>query len=64
MAAYIIGYAPKKRLVVDDLQQAVQDPDDAVRNNAIRAPRRDRGPGRIDPDLEIHISPTWFASKC
>ena len=37
IAAYVIGYAPKKGVVVDDLQQAVQDPDSAVRNNAIRA---------------------------
>src|SRR5437016_5022106 len=35
IAAYIIGYAPTKRLAVDDLQQAVQDPGSAVRTNAM-----------------------------
>ena len=37
IAAYILGYAPKKRDVVDDLQYAMQDPDDGVRNNSMRA---------------------------
>jgi hypothetical protein len=60
IAAYIIGYAPKKRLVVDDLQQAVQDPDDAVRNNAIRALNAIGILAAQDPELEIQISPTWF----
>jgi len=37
MAAYIIGYAPNKMRVVNDLQYALQDPDDTVRNNACAA---------------------------
>ena len=37
IAAYIIGYVSKKRDVVSDLQQGIQDPDDGVRYNAIRA---------------------------
>ena len=36
-AAWIIGYAPDKRLVIDDLLYATRDPDETVRNNAMRA---------------------------
>lgn len=60
IAAYIIGYAPKKRDVVTDLQDAVQDSDDAVRNNAMRALGAITLLALQHPDLEIHISPTWF----
>ncbi len=60
MAAYIIGYALTKRLVVDDLQQAVQDPDDAVRNNAMRALAAIGILAAQDSGLGIQISPTWF----
>jgi hypothetical protein len=60
IAAYIIGYAPTKRLVVDDLQQAVQDPGDAVRNNAMRALGAIAVLAERDPDQGIRISPTWF----
>jgi hypothetical protein len=60
IAAYIIGYAPKKRDVVADLQQAIQDPDDGVRNNAIRALSAISVLAGLKPDLEIQISPTWF----
>ena len=37
IAAWVIGYAPKKAVVVDDLEHAMRDPDDVVRNNAMRA---------------------------
>jgi len=37
IAAYVIAYAPVKRLVVDDLQYAMQDPDETVRAHAIRS---------------------------
>jgi hypothetical protein len=60
MAAYIIGYAPKKREVVADLQLAVQDPDDGVRHNAVRALTAISILAGQNPDLEIQISPTWF----
>jgi hypothetical protein len=60
IAAYVIGYAPKKREVAADLQQAVQDPDDAVRNNAMRALGAIAVLATRDPELEIQISPTWF----
>jgi hypothetical protein len=60
IAAYVIGYAPTKRLVVDDLQYAMQDPDDSVRNNAMRALVAIAVLAGRDPDLGIRISPTWF----
>jgi len=60
IAAEIIGYAPKKREVVDDLQQAIQDPDDSVRNNAMRAFGAIAVLAIQHPELEIQISPTWF----
>jgi HEAT repeat protein len=37
IAARVIAYAPDKRDVVSDLVAAAHDPDDAVRNNAVRA---------------------------
>ena len=60
MAAEIIGYAPRKREIVDDLQQAIQDPDDSVRNNAMRAFSALAVLAFQRPELEIQISPTWF----
>ena len=60
MAAYIIGYAPKKREVTDDLQYALQDPEDVVRSNALRALGAIAVLAMRDPDLGIRISPTWF----
>jgi hypothetical protein len=60
VAAYVIGYAEKKRLVVDDLQYAMQDPADSVRNNSMRALAAIAVPALKDPDLGIRVSPTWF----
>ena len=45
IAAAVIGYAPNKQDVVNDLQSAVQDPDESVRANAIRSLERVRGGG-------------------
>jgi len=60
MAAFLIGYAPTKRLVVDDLQYAMQDPDDSVRNNAMRALGAIAVLAGSDPELGIRVRPTWF----
>ena len=60
IAADVIGYAPKKKLVVDDLQYALQDSDDRVRNNATRALRAFAVLAEKDPELGIQVSPTWF----
>jgi hypothetical protein len=37
IAAYVVGYAPTRAGVVDDLQYALQDPEPSVRANAARA---------------------------
>jgi hypothetical protein len=60
IAAEVIGYAPKKRLVVDDLQYALQDPDAHVRGNAIRALRAIAVLAEKDPGFGIRVSPTWL----
>jgi hypothetical protein len=60
IAAYILGYARRKRDVVDDLQYAMQDPDDGVRNNAMRALGAILVLASRDPGLEIQVPPTWF----
>jgi hypothetical protein len=60
IAAYIIGYAPNKREVVADLQQAIQDPDDSVRNNAMRSLNAIAVLAELKPDLGIQIPPTWY----
>jgi hypothetical protein len=60
MAAYVIGYAPNKSRVVDDLQYALQDPDDTVRNNAMRSLAAFAVLQRKDPSAGIKISTTWF----
>ena len=60
MAAYVIGYAPKKQDVVDDLQYALRDPDDAVRNNAMRSLNAIAVLAVKKPELGIKIPATWF----
>ena len=60
MAATIIAYAPDKTKVIGDLEYALQDPDEAVRANAMKALGAIAVLGVRQPDLEIRISPTWF----
>lgn len=60
IAAYVIGYAPVKRLVVDDLQYAMRDPDPTVRSNAMRALAAISVLAARDPELGIQVSTTWF----
>ena len=59
-AAAVIGYAPNKPAVVNDLQYAMQDPDEAVRANAIRSLTAFAVLASKQPALGIKISPTWF----
>jgi hypothetical protein len=59
-AAYVIGYAPTKRLVVEDLQSAMRDPDESVRANAMRSLTAIAALGAQDKDLGIRVEPTWF----
>lgn len=60
VAASVIGYAPAKAAVVNDLQYALQDPDDAVRANAVRSLKAIAVLAQKQPELGIRIQPTWF----
>lgn len=60
VAAVVIGFAPKKSDVVNDLQYALQDADDAVRTNAARSLKDIAVLGRKQPDLGIKIAPVWL----
>lgn len=65
MAAYVLGYSKNKRAVVADLQTALRDPDDTVRNNAMRAlgaiaVLAARQPADTEPERRIIVQPTWF----
>jgi hypothetical protein len=60
IAAAVINYAPNKKEIVDDLQYAVQDPEESVRANAIRSLTAIGVLAASQPDLGIKISPTWF----
>jgi hypothetical protein len=60
VAACLIGYAPAKRLVVDDLQYAMRDSDEGVRGEAIRSLGAIAALGARDPQLGIRVEPTWF----
>lgn len=60
IAAYVIGYAPRARGVVEDLQYAMQDADAGVRANAMRALAAVAVLARNDPELGLRVEPTWF----
>ncbi len=60
IAAYVIGYAPDKRAVIDDLLYALRDPDDTVRSNAMRALAAIEVYSRRNPQLGIQIPATWL----
>ena len=60
MAAYVIGYAPNKRAVADDLQYAMRDPDPTVRSNAMRALSAIAVYAKANPEAEVRVSYTWF----
>jgi hypothetical protein len=60
MAATLIGYAPVKSAVVNDLEYAMQDPEQSVRAGAMNALSAIAVLAAKKPELAIHISPTWF----
>lgn len=60
VAAAVIGYAADKAKVVDDLQLALQDPDDAVRANALRSLTAIAVYAARQPRAGVHISATWM----
>jgi len=60
IAATILGYAPDKTTVIDDLEYAMQDPVQGVRASAMSALNAIAVLARLQPDLGIKIHPTWF----
>jgi hypothetical protein len=64
MAAYILQYGPRgprtTQQIIDDLQFALQDVDDTVRANAIRALSAMYVGLKVHPDQNAAIRPTWF----
>ncbi|MBI2688948.1 MAG: hypothetical protein HYX27_21815 [Acidobacteria bacterium] len=63
IAAYVIAYATKKERILDDLQYAVRDPDDGVRNNAMRSLAALAVLAKLKPETGLVISPTWFVEQ-
>ncbi|MGA8025929.1 MAG: hypothetical protein WB992_02205 [Bryobacteraceae bacterium] len=63
-AAYLLQYGPRTpraaKTIVDGLQYALQDPEDTVRENAMRALQAVAVGAKLHPEEEIHIEPTWF----
>jgi hypothetical protein len=60
IAAYVIAYADDKPSIVNDIQYAIQDIDDTVRSNAIRALAALSVLAAKDPASGVKISPTWL----
>ncbi len=63
-AAYVLQYGPRTaradKIVADDLQYALQDPDSDVRRNAMLSLKAVMVGNRLHPDPEMHIEATWF----
>lgn len=60
VAAYVLGYAKNKKQAAEDLQYAMQDGDETVRNNAMRALMAIQVLANREPESGIQIKPTWF----
>jgi hypothetical protein len=60
VAAQVLAYTSDKRKVVGDLQEALQDPDDGVRNNATRALSLIAAFAAREPGRGIKVSPDAF----
>ena len=60
IAATLIGYAPNKKDVLNDLEYALQDPEEAVRANGLRSLNAIAVLARLQPQLGTHVSPTWI----
>ena len=59
-SASLIVFAPKKAEVVNDLQFALQDPDESVRANATRSLKAVAVLARKRPELGLKVPATWF----
>lgn len=63
-AAYLMQYGPrgvrKSKFIVDALQYALRDQEDVVRKNALRALHAVYVGGKLHPEQEVVIEPTWL----
>jgi hypothetical protein len=63
-AAYLIQYGPRtarsSKFIVDALQYALRDQDETVRENAMGALHAAAVGGKLHPEQQVHIEPTWF----
>ena len=63
-AAYLLQYGPRgahnSKTVADALLYAIRDQEDTVRENAMRALKAVEVGGKLHPEQEMHIEPTWF----
>jgi hypothetical protein len=59
-AVYILGYAPDKQTVVNELQYALKDADPEVRGNAARSLIALAVFARLNPKAGVKIESTWF----
>jgi hypothetical protein len=60
VAAAVIGYAAPSQELVDDLEYALDDPEAAVRANAIRSLKAIAVFASKQPQSGLKIAPTWF----
>jgi hypothetical protein len=60
VAATVIGYASRKKDVINDLQFALQDAEPAVRANAVRSLRAIAVLAQKQPELNLRVEPTWM----
>ena len=64
IAAYVLQYGPRDprsvKTIVEGLQYALQDPEDAVRENAMQSLKALAVGAKLHPEQEIRIEPTWF----
>jgi hypothetical protein len=60
IAAYVIGYLPEKKSVVDDLQFALKDSDAGVRANATRSLHALAVYAHLHENAGVKVEPTWF----
>ncbi len=64
IAAYVMQYGPRdfrsSKTIVNGLEYALQDPEDTVRENALRSLKAVAVGAKLHPDQEIRIEPTWF----
>ncbi|HTS76369.1 MAG TPA: HEAT repeat domain-containing protein [Bryobacteraceae bacterium] len=60
VAVYVIGYAPDRTSIINDLQYALKDPDAGVRANAAHALRAMAVYARLHPEEKLRLEPTWF----